>query len=345
MRALPLLALVLLLPVASACSFASEPPRPATFTLVPHDGSPSTVLEVDGRMSGGDCGLSNPFAFSNGSFAWIEYEWNPNRRIGVIVDLATMEEQRIELRGEHIDGSGLWNGKLLYREIQYHESAPDASGHRQITTESTFFLHDVATGVADTLPLPGDRWGQVLFDGPRVVGIQRDPTPGGAMTLTVYDIEQGEIVIDGRAMDGFSSSSGFAAVTAAGDGWIAIEGDGQHLYDLATGETRTVARGRVGAIVDGYAYLWQEWGSDPLRMRLPDGEQEPFPVKGPILGFIEGHTVVGQYSPPLATPVPPVHDRPLEAFDTPGVPIFLRAALFLFAGPLGGLLSAFFGMM
>lgn len=343
MRALPastpmLLALVLLAPAAAACSFAGEPPRPATFTLVPHDGGNKIVLEVDGRMAGGGCELSNPIAYDDGVFAWMEYQWNPDRRIAVLVDLSTSERRTVTLRADQVEGFGYWNGKLLYRGMQYHESAPDAQRHRTITTESTFYVHDVEADEVRTLPLPAEGWIQVFFDGPRVIAMQRESEPVGPQLLTVYDIDQDEVVVDARRVDGLRSNTGYLAITAAGDGWLAMEGDTPFLYEIATGETEPVWT-RIDAIVDGYAYQWEAWGEAPARMRISDGVREALAVKGPVVGFVEGHTVVGQYAPPMPPQLQPEEGR---GFGFP-VGLLVRAALFL-AGPFG-IFGVLFGML
>lgn len=338
-----LLAMLVLLPSASACSFAAEPPRPATFTLVPHDGSAPVELEVDGRMSGADCGLANPIAYDDGVFAWMEYEWNPSRRIAVLYDLASGERSTMELRAVEAERFGLWNGKLLYREMEYYEE-PGMHGRMETRSRSTFLVHDIQSGTTEEVPFPDGQWTQVLFDGPRIVAMLREPDRPTPMTLYVYDVAQGAFVVEGRSLADLASSTGWAGVTAAGEGWLAVEGDRTHLYELATGERHASGLQRVDAIVDGYAYSWQSWGEAPARQKLPDGPIERLPVKGPVVGFVPGYTIVGQYSPPVAVPVSAIESVE-HGFGDFGLPlsVVVRAALFL-AGPFG-IFAALFGML
>lgn len=305
MRALFLV--VLLAPVASACSLAGPVPGPGTFTLVPWDGGHDVTVVVEGRMLGAGCELSNVFSLRDGVFAWLEYtqagrEWA--WREVHILDLATGEKRIVRADDGSVESFALVGGTLVYMTTRYGEPAPSAS----------LVFHDLATGTSERMDLVEHGLPRLVSDGRHVAWTLRENWPQGPDLVSLLDVEtRAWLLRDVRAPDLVGDEH--VQLVAMGGGWLVMQSrSGSWLHALESGTTRPWGGGdrasapmrHVSAILDGYAYEVDPWGSGPAvsRTLLPDGPREPMDVQlpQPFLGVGEGYWVTGRYSAPEHNP-------------------------------------------
>ncbi|HUR68791.1 MAG TPA: hypothetical protein VM370_06050 [Candidatus Thermoplasmatota archaeon] len=298
MRAL-LLALLTLAPTAAACSMAGPVPGPGAFILVPDDGGANVTIPVEGRMSGAGCELSNAHLLQDGTFAWLEYDWNPNARTVHLRNMSTGETRVVPLKSAEATEFGLWNGHLVYLANDFTDGIPPTSH---------VYWHDIATDAAVELPFPSGNYPAISHDGRYVAASLRTNGFEGPDLIYLYDLEEMRFLVDGRPARELVGED-FVWPGAMGSGWLVLGGvRTPRLYELATGTVTSGANPdvyRAGAIVGGRAWLWEdEGGAMTLRsIVLPNGTVERHgTVDGRIIGKVLGYTVLGEYSAPQLEP-------------------------------------------
>lgn len=184
----PLLALALLVlavPPAQACSLAGPVPGPGMFELRPVDSaSPPVRIEVEGRILGAMCDLSNPHALGGGWFAWFEHDmaggpWSLHAR-----DLATGEGVKLENVTQR---RVLEMGTDGMRVYWYEHGFAEADG----TRDHAFMSFDLATRNLTRLDLPRLHYADVAIDGSLVAATSRAIwNESGGINLSAYDARE-----------------------------------------------------------------------------------------------------------------------------------------------------------
>lgn len=306
----PALLALALVPTGHACSLAGPVPGPGQFQVRPVEGGPPVRVDVEGRMLGAMCDLSNPYAVGGGWFVWFEHDqaggpWSLHAR-----DLATGETLAHEnVTPRHVEALGTDGARAYWYERGWTRA--DA------TDDHAFMTLDLATGDRARLDLPPAGYVDVAIDRSLLVMTTRAPSNASApMEVGAYDAREARWVLPPTST--FDLELGPQASlhdVDARSGRVLLDAD--RVLDLATRATTRLDRGAfmpVG-LDGGYAYSFGAANlSQPQglwRQSLASGGHEavdPNLFQRP-LGVQDGRVVLGAYGAPPPREAAPAEPR------------------------------------
>lgn len=268
--ALALLAILLLAPVATACSLSRPPAGPGYIWLHGADGTLLRTIEVEDQSLGGDCSLANVIGLTSRYLAW--HDDDRIRRL----DLATHDV--VSVRAPRGGDLVLADAGLLARDVDWDGT----------TSNTTWTLHRW-DGTVTSPPLPRS-WAHLLWSDGQNGVIQTRTAPRDNVTTWIHDLATGAVVA-GPFNDTVVAGGADWTVVSDGASTLTLMQDG-----LRAGEVRD-ARYRSAITKQG---VWSEDGlAEEGRVVLHrwDGTRsDGFAVEGGLLAATGTHVATGIYA-------------------------------------------------